>query len=171
MNTNSQADSFLLVSSSERRFEMQKAIEATLHSQVVLAVTFAEASQAVAISPYRAMILDEALADLDPAGADQFLAHCIEGFPIFVKLAITGLPRCLQQIQLALRRFEREQKSALLTAQHLVRSQMRDALTSIFICAQLALKTPELPPEAARHINSVIEAGEALQSAIAPVLD
>ena len=148
MNTNCQASQLLLLSASERRFELQTAISEALQMPVSVAATFADALSAVSLAPYRAVILDEGLADLDPASADQFLARCTDELPIFVKLAITGIPRCLQQVQLAMQRFDREQQIAVASAKHAVRSQVRDALTSILICGQLALKTPGMPPGA-----------------------
>jgi hypothetical protein len=171
MNTKFQADSLLLVSASERRFELQSALQEALHLQVSVVTSFPKALTSVAQSPYRAAILDESLADLDPAGSDQFLACCTDAFPIFVTLAITGVSRCLKQIQLALRRFDREQRIAELSARDWVRSQFRDGLTSILIYAQLALKTPDVPTDAAKHINSVLEAAEALQQAMSPIPD
>jgi len=166
MNTNVQANQILIISASERRFELQTAIQESFRVAVSVAATFQEALSAVAICPYRAVVLDEGLSDLNPTTADQFLAHCNDELPIFVKLAITGVPRCVQQVRLAMRRFDREQEIAAISAQHSIRSQLRDALTSVLIYSQLALKTPGLPQEATKHLTSVLEAGEALQKAI-----
>ena len=70
----------------------------------------------------------------------------------------------MQQIRLALRRFEREQKLVAGSARHSLDSQMRDALTSILLYAQLALKSQDLPAEAAAHLNSILAAADLIRS-------
>lgn len=171
MTIKDQINQILIISTSERRFELQHAIQESLHAPASVAGTFQEAVAAVALRPYKAVILDEGLADLDPTSADHFLARCNDELPIFVKLAITGVPRCVQQVQLAIRRFDREQRIVAVSAQHSISSQFRDALTSILIHSQLALNTPEVPAEAIKHIESVLEAADTLQDAIGPKPD
>jgi hypothetical protein len=171
MNTNYQVNKILVISASERRFELQSAIHESLGASVSVAATFQEALSAVALSPCEAVILDESLADLDPTNADHFLAHCADELPIFVKLAITGVPRCVQQVQLAIRRFDREQRIITESARHFLGSQLRDSLTSIFIHGQLALKTPGMPQDAIKHVEAILEAGNALQRTIGPKPD
>jgi hypothetical protein len=135
---------------------------------VSVAGTFQEAVTEVALRPYKAVILDEGLADLDPTSADRFLARCNDELPIFVKLAITGVPRCVQQVQLAIRRFDREQRIIAVSAQNSISAQLRDALTSILIQSQLALNTPGVPEDAIKHIKSILEAANTLQEEIGP---
>jgi hypothetical protein len=170
MNTNDK-DQLLIISASERRFELQKALHESLGTPVTIAATFQDATGAIALSRYRAVILDEGLADLDPKNADRFLAHCRDELPIFVKLAITGVRRCVQQVQLAIRRFSREQHIVTVSAQHSIGMQLRDGLTSIRIHSQLALNAPELPANVIEHLNSVLEACDALQKVIGPKVD
>jgi hypothetical protein len=164
----SQSNRLLLVSASERRGELKDAMYESLNVPITIATTFAEALAAIAATPCKAVILDEGLADLDPAGAAQLLERCADELPIFVKLAISGTPRCLQQIQLAIRRFDREQQIALASAQDWVRSQLGDALTSILISCQLTLDMEGLPPAAQKHVSSILAAGEVLQERMSP---
>ena len=171
MNTNDKANEILIVSSSERGAELQNAIQECLGTPVTIAVTYRAATTAIARSHFKAVILDESLADLEPTNADSFLEHCIDELPIFVKLAITGVSRCVQQVRLALRRFDREQANVTVSAQRIINSQLRDALTSILIHSQLALKTPDLPPDAIKHIKSVLEASIVLQQVIGSKVD
>lgn len=168
MNTEDQISHVLIISASERRFELQKALCGPLQSQVTVAATFQEAAAAVAMRPYLGVVLDEGLADLDPTEASHFLSRCNLEVPIFVKLAITGLPRCVQQIELAFRRFERERQIATTSAQHSISAQVRDALTSIMIHGQLALNSPGIPQDAVRRIELILEGADALQTAIGP---
>ena len=168
MSMKSQSNRLLLISASERCLELKDAIHNSLNLPVTTATTFAEALAAIAANPCMAVILDEGLADLDPAGAEQFLGRCTDELPIFVKLAISGTPRCLQQIQLAIRRFDREQQIALASTQDWVRSQLGDALTSILISCQLTLDMAGVPPAAQKHISSIMAAGEALQERMSP---
>jgi hypothetical protein len=171
MNTKVQDNQLLIISASERRFELQIALHESLGLPVAVAATFQEAIASIAISRYKAVILDEGLADLDPTNADRFLAHCRDELPIFVKLAITGVRRCVQQVQLAIRRFSREQHIVTVSAQHSIGLQLRDGLTSILIHSQLALNSPGLPPDVIEHLNSVLAACDSLQRVIGPKVD
>jgi hypothetical protein len=171
MNTNFQASQLLIISSSQRRFDLRGAVHNCLDTPVSVVADFQEAVGAISVSRYRAVVLDEGLADLNPAAADQFLARCTDELPIFVKLAISGIPRCVQQIQLAMRRFDREQQIAAAAVQRYVDSQMRDALTSIFLYGQLTLKVPGLPEDAVKHLDAILEAGEVLKKTIGARLD
>jgi hypothetical protein len=171
MTSNVQANQILIVSASERRFELQKSIHESLSVAVSVVATFQEALSAVAISRYQAVVLDEGLADLNPTAADDFLAHCSDELPIFVKLAITGVPRCVQQVQLAIRRFDRERQIIVNAARCSIHSQLRDALTAVLISSQLALKTSGLSQEAMKHLTAVLKAAESLQKSIESKLE
>lgn len=166
MNTNDRVNEILIISASERRFELQNAVHESLNAPVSVAATFREATTAIARHRFKGVVLDEGLMDLNPAGAEQFLARCNHELPIFVKLAITGLPRCIQQVQLGIRRFDEEQRIATVSAQRSINSQLRDVLTSIVIHSQLALNTFGVPQNAIEHIESVLESADALKKAI-----
>jgi hypothetical protein len=161
----------LVVSASERRVELQNALRESLGLPVAVTATFQEAITALSLSRYKAVILDEGLADLDPTNADRLLARCNDELPIFVKLAITGVQRCVQQVQLAIRRFNREQNTLNRSARHSIGLQLRDVLTSIVIHSQLALNSPGLAPDVVEHLNSVLQACDALQEVISPKPD
>ena len=147
------------------------AIQESLNVPVSVVTTFQDALSSVAIGHFNAVVLDEGLVDLNPTHADHFLDRCTDELPIFVKLAITGVPRCVRQVQLAMRRFDREQEIGAASAQHSIDSQVRDALTSILVWSQLALRTPSLPEDAVRHIESIMQAGVTLQTLLGPKLD
>jgi hypothetical protein len=156
----------LLISASQRRFELRTAIQESLNLSVSVVATFQEALSAITTGRFTTVVLDESLMDLDPTQADRFLNRCSDELPIFLRLAITGIPRSVRQVQLAIRRFDREQKKRTASVQHVVDSQVRDALTSILLHSQLALKTPGLPEDASRHIESAIQAGITLSKVL-----
>jgi len=152
----------ILITASSHGQELRVAIEESLGAPVDLVSTFAEAMETIFTTRYRAVIIDEGLADLELMDAKRLLDRLTDELPIFVKLAISGVPRCIQQVQSALRRFEREQRTALYS----VTVQLRDSLTSVLVCSQLARKVPGLPPGATERIDSIIEAAEKLQALI-----
>ena len=117
MNTNCQAN-MLLISASQRRFELQRAIKESLNLSVSVVATFQEALSAITTGHFTTVVLDESLMDLDPTQGDRFLNRCSDELPIFLRLAITGIPRSVRQVQLAIRRFDREQKKRAASVRH-----------------------------------------------------
>ncbi|MDR3762492.1 MAG: hypothetical protein P4M01_00200 [Acidobacteriota bacterium] len=166
MNMTLPIESVLLVTASTRRDELRSMLHERLHVPIVLAESFAQAAEALAGSQHRAVVLDEALCDLAPEETSYFLARCTEEFPVFIKPAISTAERCATQVELGLQRMEKEKQALLRAMQRQVYAQVNDALTAILICAPLALKTPGLPPEAVRNLDSVVKAAESMHHAL-----
>ncbi len=163
MSTTCTDSNLILIAASSRGPELQAAIEEGIGAPVCLMATFADAASAIAVSRYRAVVIDEGLADLEPTNANRLLGRLTDELPIFVKLAISGVPRCVQTVQLALRRFERERHAAMLS----IHGQVRDQLTSILVCSQLAMKVSGLPTGAIEQIECVTKAAESIQQLLA----
>lgn len=166
MNTTCQVDSLLLLSASERKHELQEALRKHFEIPVAVAASFREGMDELTVTQHRVVVVDEALSDLDPDGCKQFFQRGAEGFPIFVKLAISGAERCVQQVALGLRRYELEQKTLQAAVRNQMRAQLRDSLTTILVCGQLALKHAATSPDAVRNINAMVEAGEAMNAVL-----
>ncbi len=166
MNTNCPVESLLLITASTHGEALQKALRSRLNAPVLLATTLSQAAEELAGSQRRAIVLDEALCDLNPEAAEHFLARCTEEFPIFIKPAISTAERCVVQVMMGLQRMEMEKQNALRTMQKLVHSQVRDALTTILICGPLALKAPGLPPEAGKNISAMMDAAETIHRSL-----
>jgi hypothetical protein len=171
MNTDAKANPVLIVTASDGRFELQDRLQETLNEPVSVAATFQEAENAIVLRHFARVILDEGLVDMYPSGADRFLARCSHEQLIYVKLAITRLSRCIQQIRLAVRRFDWEQRAASASAKRSIRSQVRDVLTSIVMHGQLALSNSGLPQATTEHIKSILERAESMQEIIDSKID
>jgi len=166
MNTNYPVESLLLLSTSDRRLELQTALQQALQLRVSVATSFSEGLSELAKTQHSAVVLDEALCDLDPEGMNVFFSRCTGEFPIFVKLSISGAARCVKQVELGLRRFQIEEKIAMCSARSQMRAQVCDALTTILVHGHLAKNTPGLPAEAGKNITAMVEAGEALNQSL-----
>lgn len=166
MNTTSSIESLLLVTASARGAELQEALQARLRIPVLAAASLVQAAEQLAGSQHRAIVLDEALCDLEPESAERFLAHCTEEFPVFIRPAISSAARCAAQVECGLRRMEMEKQAALRAMQKQVHAQVRDALTAILLYGPLALQAPGLAPETIRNISSMVEAAETLRRAL-----
>ena len=103
----------------------------------------------------RAIVIDEAFIDLRPGVEDELLALAGEAPPIFVNMAISGISRIVQNVRQALQRHDRQQLSAMLAAESMLRSELNGALTGILLNSQLALQTPALPEGAAAKMRDV----------------
>ena len=103
----------------------------------------------------RAIVIDEAFLDLWPGSEDELLVFAEEVPAIFVNMAISGISRIVQSVRHSLQRYDREQLSATLAAESMLRSELTGSVTGILLNAQLALQTPSLPENAAMNMREV----------------
>jgi signal transduction histidine kinase len=106
---------------------------------------------------YSVLVLDEGLAEADPAGADVLWQQAGLAIPVQVNLGISGCNRVLREVRAALQRREREMSLAMRAATQLMEGEMNTALTGLLLQTELALAEPELPPHVARKLQQVVD--------------
>lgn len=106
---------------------------------------------------YAVMVLDEGLAEADPAGAEVLWQQASLAIPVQVNLGISGCNRVLREVRAALQRREREQSLAMRAAAQLIEGEMNTTLTGLLLQTQLALAEPTLPANVAIKLQQVVE--------------
>jgi len=92
------------------------------------------------------------------------LNRCGIAVPLYVNLALHSNERVAREVQVALRRAEKEKLMATRTAEQLLRNQLRSQVTGILLNSELALRQKSISPDVAEKVRSVRELAEKMRS-------
>jgi len=138
----------------------------TIDRQLGLAVEVAPGRRAALASlrrrDYAVIVVDEALIESDPAGAEVLWQHAGLAIPLQVNFGISGCDRVLREVRTALQRREKELSLTMRAAAQLMESEMNTAITGLLLQAQLALAEPALPAGAVLKLQNIVELASSL---------
>ena len=121
---------------------------------------------------YSAVVFDQILLDAEPEEAELLLDHLDGATPVYVNFAIQGKERVARQVWAAIQRRKAEEKSARLSAQRALKSELNETVTAMLLSCGLALSFPDLPPAAIEKLqalqNLVCELGARLEERQGP---
>jgi hypothetical protein len=118
---------------------------------------------------FSAVVVDETLAECDPAAADAIWEHAGTAIPLQINFALSGAARIIREVRAALNRREREQAVALLAAREDIGSELRNTITGLLLQSQLALSQSDVPTVVAEKLRVVADlAGTLRQQLSAP---
>jgi hypothetical protein len=159
----------LLVTSSNRRVEVGQALEQALGESVEVCDSVRRASSLLRNNEYSAVLLDDPMVEAEGDALDGLLNHLGLAVPVYVNLAISNAERITRELRLALRRNRESRLIAIRAAESQLRSEIRDAVTGILLSTELALRTPEMPPEAVERLSSVCQLATSIRSRLESV--
>ncbi len=113
---------------------------------------------------YSVVVLDEALAEADPAGTEVMWQQAGVAIPVQVNLGISGCNRVLREVRSALQRRERELSLAMRAATQLMEGEMNTTITGLLLQTELALAEPALPANVAAKLRQVVELAGTLRN-------
>lgn len=154
----------LLITSSTRAGECAAAIEKATGESAHTASNFRRALRLLREQEFDAIVVDQCLPDSEAEGGEMLPALSGAAVLIFMNLAISGVERVVRDVRAALHRRDQEQRTAMLAAERILSSEIKDALTGILLSSQLALSEPALPPAAEAKLRSVCELAEQVRS-------
>jgi hypothetical protein len=106
---------------------------------------------------FLAVVMDETLAECDPAAAEAIWEHSGLAIPLQINFALSGAARLVREIRAGLRRREREKMLARRAATEAMETEMKSALTGLLLNSQLALSGNGVPLAVAEKIRVVAE--------------
>lgn len=112
---------------------------------------------------YTIVVVDDAIAESDPEGAELLWKHAGLAVPVQINFAISGAARLVREVKAVLARREQEQSLAMRAAAVAVESELRDTVTGLILHSQLALSEPSLPPAVLEKLKTVVELAGNLQ--------
>ena len=104
-----------------------------------------------------AVVLDESLAECDPAAAEAIWERAGIAIPLQVNFALAGAARLIRDIRAALNRRKREETVARRAAAGAIETEVRTTVAGLLLQSQLALSSPQIPGPAAEKMRIVAE--------------
>jgi hypothetical protein len=115
------------------------------------------------------VVVDETMAECDPAAAEAIWEHAGLAIPMQVNFALSGATRLIREIRAALHRREREQTLARRAAAAAIETELKTTVAGLLLNSQLALSGSEVSSPIADKLRVVADlAGSLRQQLSAP---
>jgi hypothetical protein len=147
----------LLISSSAKAPEFAKGLQEATAEAAEAATTLREAATKLRAREYTAVVVDQSLLDSEPEESETVLLHTGAAVPVYVNFAISGMPRVVRELHVALSRHKREHRVAREAAQKEICNQLKDTVTALLVSCEMALQLPEIPAAAEARMRNVHE--------------
>jgi CheY-like chemotaxis protein len=162
--------SILMVTGIEGARNCADALGKQLGTEVEVAEGRKAALAALRHGEYQAVVIDETLAECDPAAAEKICEQAGLAIPMQINFAISGAARLVREVRAALNRREREQMLARRAAAAAIESELKSTVAGLLLHSQMALKGAEVPAAVAERLRTVADlAGSLRQQLSAPL--
>jgi hypothetical protein len=119
---------------------------------------------------FTAVVVDETVAECDPAAAERIWEHAGLAIPLQINFALSGAARLIREIRAALHRREREQALARRAAAAAIEAELKGTVAGLLLHSQLALSGSEVSSPIAERLRTVASlAGNLRQQLSAPL--
>lgn len=126
-------------------------------SIVDVAANRREALTALRRNEYTIVVVEESLAECDPAGAEQLWRAAGSALPIQINFALAGTNRIAREIRSAASRREREQEMARQAAVVAVEQDLRSTVAGLLLHSELALASSKDVPQLSERLRTVVD--------------
>lgn len=106
---------------------------------------------------YATVIVDDSIAEADPAGTDLIWKHSGLAVPLQVNFALVGCARLGREVRAALARREQEESLAMRAATSSLENDLKSTLAGLLLNSELALAEPSVPPQLASKLQLMVE--------------
>jgi len=162
--------SILMVTGIEGARNCADALAKQLGMEVEVAKGRKAALAALRRREFAAVVVDETMAECDPAAAEAIWEKAGLAIPLQINFALSGAARLIREIRAGLQRREREQMLARRAAAAAIETELKSTLAGLLLNSQLALNGGEMPPLAAEKMRVVADlAGSLRQQLSAPL--
>ena len=148
--------SILIVSGIEDVRNCAEVVAKKLELKVEVAEGRRSALDALRKNKFLAVVVDESLAECDPAAADAIWEQSGLAIPLQINFAVSGAARIIREIRAALQRREREQTVALQAASASIERELKNTVSGLLLHSQLALSQGGVPPVVAEKLRLVV---------------
>jgi hypothetical protein len=163
--------SILIVTGIEGARNCATVVGAQLGMEVEVAEGRKAALGALRRREFLAVVVDETMAECDPASAEAIWEHTGLAIPLQINFALSGAARLIREIRAALHRREREQMLARRAAAAAIETELKTTVAGLLLHSQLALNGSEMPPLVVEKLRVVADlAGSLRQQLSAPLV-
>ena len=163
--------SILMVTGIEGARNCADVVGAQLGMDVEVAEGRKAALAALRRREFLAIVVDETLAECDPAAAEKICEHAGLAIPMQINFAISGAARLIREIRAALHRREREQTLARRAAAAAIEAELKTTVAGLLLHSQLALSGNEVPAPVADRLRVVADLAGSLRQQLSLPLD
>jgi hypothetical protein len=161
--------SILIVTGIEGARNCAEVLARQLGMEVEVTVAHKSALAALRHREFAAVVVDDSMAECDPAGAEAIWGHAGLAIPLQVNFALSGADRLTREIRAALHRREREQDLARRAATAAIETELKTTVAGLLLNSQLALSGSEASSPVADKLRMVADlAGNLRQQLSAP---
>ncbi len=147
----------LIVTGMEGAENCASALSKMLEMECVAANSRKAAVSALRRSEFAAVVVDEGIVDIDPAGTDSIWEQAGLAIPVQVNFALSGAQRLAREIRMALNRRERERALAHEAAAAAIENELKSTVAGLLLHSQLALQDREIPAPLAEKLRLVAD--------------
>jgi signal transduction histidine kinase len=155
--------SILMVTGIEGATNCAAQVSAQLGMEVEVASGRRDALARLRKREYLAVVIDETLAECDPAAADRICEQAGLAIPLQINFAVSGAARLIREIRAALHRREREQQLARRAAAAAMEAELKSTIAGLLLHSELALSGSEVPPPVADRLRVVADLAVSLR--------
>ncbi len=147
----------LIVTGVEGARNCAAAVGAQLEMKVEVAEGRKAALAALRRKEFAAIVVDETMAECDPAAAEAIWEHAGLAIPLQINFALSGAARLTREIRAALHRREREQTLARRAAAAAIEMDLKTTIAGLLLHSQLALSESETASPIAEKLRVVAD--------------
>lgn len=155
--------SILLVTGMEGARNCADVIARQLGMEVEVAEGRKTALSALRRTEFAAVVVDETIAECDPASAEAIWERSGLAIPVQVNFALTGAARLIRELRAALGRREREQALARRAAAAAIESELKSTVAGLLLHSELALSDSDAGSPVAERLRTVADLAVSLR--------
>lgn len=160
----------LMVTGIEGARNCAAVVSAQLGMEVEVAEGRKTALAALRKREFAAVVMDETMAECNPAAAEAIWERASLAIPLQINFALSGTARLVREIRAALHRREREQTLARRAASVAIETELKTTVAGLLLHSQLALTGGEVSAPLAERLRVVADlAGNLRQQLNAPL--
>ncbi len=149
--------SILMVTGIEGARNCAAAIAKQLGMEVEVADNRRAALTALRRREFQVVVVDETMAECEPAAAEAIWAQAGLAIPLQISFALSGAVRLVREIRAALHRRAREQELASRAAATAIETELKSTIAGLLLHSELALKGNGVPAPVADRLRVVTE--------------
>ena len=160
----------LMVTGIEGARNCAAVVGAQLGMEVEVAEGRKAALSALRRREFAAVVMDDTMAECDPAAAEAIWERSGLAIPLQINFALSGAARLAREIRAGLHRREREQAMARRAAAAAIESELKTTIAGLLLHSQLALSDTEMTSPIAEKLRVVADlAGNLRRQLSAPL--
>jgi hypothetical protein len=155
--------SILIVTGIEGARNCAESVSAQLGMDVEVAEGRKTALAALRAREFAAIVVDDSIAECDPAAATAIWERAGLAIPLQINFALSGAARLVREIRAALHRREREQELARRAATAAIETEVKTTVAGLLLHSQLALSGGDVPILIADKLRVVADLARSLR--------